>query len=196
MKDKKNIVFLIVSIIIFCISLVFAIWSFKVDLTLSESETLDLNQNSSEFINTTLAEQSETKDLEATYSDFTTYSLDGSEINLSDYNNSPVMVLFWNSENEKSVEMLKRVNEFYDTYKDSINFLAIHTTENMSESLFTDISVPIYYDKNQTIVNQYNITELPAMLYINEQNEIFNSKTGLTTNDALEANLDILSNNF
>ena len=35
-----------------------------------------------------------------------------------------------------------------------------------------------------------------AIGYINESNEVFNAKEGFTTTDALEANLDILSNNF
>ena len=42
----------------------------------------------------------------------------------------------------------------------------------------------------------YNELEIPTIFYINEFNEVFNTKTGVTTYDALEANLDILSENY
>ena len=34
------------------------------------------------------------------------------------------------------------------------------------------------------------------MLYIKEDNKIFNAKSGLTSTDALDANLEIISNNI
>ena len=59
-----------------------------------------------------------------------------------------------------------------------------------------DYSLEIYYDFYEETAIKYNITQVPSMIYINESNEVFNAKEGFTTTDALEANLDILSNNF
>ena len=205
--DKKSIVLIIVSSIILMIAIVFAIWSFQVDLTVAENNHLantennrDVVQNSNMDINsnqanTVLEEETETKDFSATYTDFTVEDSTGNSIKLSDYKDSPIMVLFWNSENEDSVEMLNRINEQYDNYKEYIKFIAIQTGEQTTAEL-QDIKFPIYYDKNEEIVKIYHIEELPTMLYINKENEIFNSKIGLTSVDALTANLDILAENF
>ena len=205
MKDRKNIVLLIIAIIIFCIAIVFAIYSFKIDKVVAEDQIpqnniqiSDNNNNSNndiqEFSNEVLNEVSKTKDFEATYTDFVVEDEQGNEIKLSDYQGEPVMVLFWSAENEDSLEMLKRVNEQYESYKDRINFIAIHTKEEEVE--LSDINLPIYTDKEQEVSSLYSVTEVPTMLYINKENEIFNSKTGLTTREALKANLDILIENF
>jgi hypothetical protein len=54
----------------------------------------------------------------------------------------------------------------------------------------------IYLDKDNEAKNAFNITEYPSLIYITKDNEILNAKSGFTTSDALEANLDILSENF
>ena len=45
-------------------------------------------------------------------------------------------------------------------------------------------------------IRKYDIKEYPSIIYINSDNDVFNAKSGFTTTDALEANLDILSNNI
>lgn len=195
MKDKKTVIFLVVAIIIFICALIFAVWS-KNAIDNKNSNENEIEQIADTTNTSTQEEVSQTKDLNAVYEDFTTVDDEGKEIKLSDYKDQAVMVLFWNSENEDSIEMLKRVNAMYPKYKDTVKVLAINTKNEKDLEILNEIEVPVYYDQNQEIVNQYNITELPAMLYINAQNEVFNSKTGLTTNDALEANFDILAENF
>lgn len=209
--EKKSIVLLVVASIILIIAIIFAIWSFRFDLTVAENrnlanmeqseennedekQSLDMNGNENQ-INGDVEEKSKTTDFVATYTDFSLEDEEGNIIKLSDYQNHPVMVLFLNYENEDSVEMLKRVNEQYDVYKDTIQFIAIQVNGQEQTNL-QDIKVPIYYDKNEEVVKMYNVAEFPTMLYINKENEIFNSKTGLTSVDALTANLDILSENF
>lgn len=193
MKDKKNVIFLIAAIFIFLIALFFAIW------TNGSNKNTNTNANkSNQEIMDELSkdEESHTTDLEAKYQDFSILDNIGEEVKLSDYKDSAVMVLFWNSENPESVEMLNRVNELYDSYKDKIKFLAINTKDEDVKEILENINVPVFYDRNGEVANMYGITTLPAMLYINSNNEIFNSKTGLTSRDALQANLDILAENF
>ena len=202
--DKKSIVLLIIASIVLILAIVFAVWSFSVDLNIAErkkvvSTNMDINQKTNtteqEKANKVSEKESETSDFSATYTDFSVEDGEGKQVKLSDYKDHPVMVLFWNNENQDSVEMLNRINEQYENYKDSINFIAIHTGEELTTNL-QNIKLPIYYDNEQEISKIYNIVELPTMLYINKENQIFNSKTGLTSVDALTANLDILAENF
>ncbi len=182
--NKKNVIILIIGIIIFCLALVFLIFSIN-----SKKEN---SQNNIE-----VEEVSKTKDLEdVDYTDFVFYREDRSEVRLSNYKDKPAMILFWNEDTEDSVEMLKRVNEMYEKYKDKINFFMINTTEKVSDEIKNSISMEIYYDLYKEGVLKYNISEFPSMIYIAEDNSIMNAKAGLTTRDALEANLDILSNNI
>lgn len=196
--DKKSIVLLIISGIILCIAIVFAIWSFNVDLSIAQNNNVsnseESTKNTVEQENKNTQEESETQDFTATYTDFTLEDLEGNEIKLSDHKDRPVVVLFWSSENQDSVTMLNKINEQYDTYKENISFIAIKA-EEIDEDL-GEIKVPIYVDKNQEVMKIYNVTDLPTILYITKENEIFNAKTGLTTDDALKANMDILSENY
>ena len=106
------------------------------------------------------------------------------------------MILFWNSENSDSVEMLRRVNAIADKYSEKVKILAIDTLSEDSNNEVQGITIPIYYDKDKSAQNKYNITELPSMVYINKDNEVYNSKIGLTSLDALEANFDIMAENY
>ena len=72
----------------------------------------------------------------------------------------------------------------------------INTAEEVDEKLASEYTIEIYYDFYKGAARTYNITETPSMIYINKENEVFNAKSGFTTTDALEANLDILSENI
>lgn len=141
-------------------------------------------------------EKTNTVDLNATYVDITVEDVSGNKVKLSDYKNQAAMILFWNSNNADSVEMLRRVNAFSEKYAEKVKILAIDTLDENPEELLQGITIPIYYDKDRSAQNNYNITELPSMVYINKENEVYNSKIGLTSIDALEANFDIMAENY
>ena len=200
MKDKKSIVLLIVASIIFCIALVFAVWSFTIDRTIANQKDMSINDNINNKIQTTNYvsesenEESKTEDFEVTYKDFTVQDEKGNEIKLSDYQNQPVVLLFINEENQDSVQMLNRINTEYENYKNDIVFIAISTKGMQKETL--EHEVPIYQDINGEVTKLYGVTQFPTIIYIDKENKVFNAKTGLTTVDALKANLDILSEQF
>ena len=87
MKDKKNVVFLIIAIIVFLIALIFCLKVYFFN---------KVNQNETE--STEQTEISKTKDIENTSNKdgVIIYKSDGSEVNLSDYKDSPMVLLFFN----------------------------------------------------------------------------------------------------
>lgn len=181
--SKKNILILVSAIIIVIIAVIFFVWSLNLDKNVEEKVVLD--------------EESKTRDLEnVAYTDFVFYREDKSEVNFSDYKDKATMILFWNPSNEDSVADLKKVNDMYEEYKDKINFIMINTAEEVDEEIKNEVSMEIFYDFYKEAQRKYNVTEVPTLIYITEDNEIFNAKVGFTTTDALEANLDIISNNI
>ncbi len=179
---KKTIIILVVAIIIFCIAVGFFVWTLNNNEEIEPKNTVEVD------------EISKTKDIEnAEYTDFTFYKEDGTEVKLSDYKDKSTMILFWNSENEDSVEVLKKVSGMYEQYKSNVNFIMINTAQEVDEKIKEEVSFEIFYDFYKEGVMKYKISEVPSMLYITEENEIINAKSGLTTTDALEANLEIIS---
>lgn len=184
--NKKNILILTGAIVLVIMAGAFLLWSMNYN-----------NQEDVEEEKVVLDEESKTKDLENTsYTDFVFYREDRSEVNFSDYKDKAIMILFWNPDNEDSVEDLKKVNDMYDKYKEKVNFIMINTSEEVDEDIKNEVSMEIFYDFYKEGQIKYNVTELPTLIYITEDNEVFNAKVGFTTTDALEANLDIISNNI
>lgn len=188
---KKNILIIVISIILVALGLGFFLYT----LTLDSNTTVD-PENIIKDVEVQ-DEVSETKDIEnVNYSDASLFKGDKTEVKISDYKDKPIMLLFFNEESQESVEVLKKVEELYPNYKDVIQFFMINTAKDRNEEFEKDYTIDIYYDFYEEAAIKYNITKVPSMIYINEFNEVFNAKEGFTTTDALEANLDILSNNI
>ena len=134
MKEKKNIILLIIAIILFLVALIFLVWSTKqknIDNTNinNTNEILEENIEPQREI-----ESSNTQDVEGvSYQDISIYTEDETQVKLSEFSEQPVMILFWNPENEDSVEVLKKVNGRYSDYKDKIEFLMISTSKEIPE---------------------------------------------------------------
>ena len=146
--------------------------------------------------NVEIEEESKTKDIEnVEYEDIIIYKEDGTKVKLSESKDKPVMLLFWNEENADSIAVLEKVESLYKTYEDKIDFYMISTSKNVESKIKDNLSITIYYDIDGGAQEKYNIKEIPSMIYINNKNEVFNAKSGFTTTDSLEANLEILYDN-
>lgn len=186
MKNKKGIIIACIFVVIFVILCIGELLYHKeTENNLPEYlEGYDFN------------EESKTKDIDAKYKDVTVYKKDKTEVNLSDFKDKPVMILFFNENNEDSIKVLKKVNEMYPYYKDKIEFFMINVSQEVNEKIEEEVELEIYYDFYNEASRSYSISEYPSMIYIDKTNEVFNAKAGFTTTDALEANLDILAENF
>jgi len=185
---KSSIVFLAISVMVLVCALIFLAYAMNLEKT---------NGNNSDMM--PQEEVSETQDIEdVVYTDFTFYKKDGTEVKLSSFADKPIVILFWNPKEEKSVEELNKLNDFYDTYKDKVSFVVLATcpTDEMKEEFETGVDFEIYYDLYKEGVYNYKINEVPSMIYITKEQTVFNPKSGFSTSDAIEANLDILIDNI
>lgn len=181
--DRRNIIYLIVSVILVIIAITFCLYVF----VFSNPNRIKVNSE----------EVSNTKDIEnSKYNDITVYKNDKTEVKLSDYKDSAVVLFYFNKDSEDSMQDLKKIEDMYKKYEDKIKFFMINVSQEVDEELQNEYSIEIFYDFYKEAMRTYNVTEYPSIIYINSNNEIFNAKSGFTTTDALEANLDILANNI
>lgn len=181
--DKKNFIYLIISIVLVIIAVSFCLYVF----VFSNQDRIKINSE----------EVSKTRDIENTkYNDITVYKNDRTEVKLSDFKDSAVVLFFFNKESNDSIQDLKKIEEMYKKYEDKIKFFIINVSQQVDQELENEYSIEMFYDFYKEATRTYNVTEYPSIIYINSNNEIFNAKSGFTTTDALEANLDILANNI
>lgn len=185
--DKKTIIILIVSILFFVGAI--GVYFFV-------NSTVEIDDNVGKEFVLPEEEPSKTKDLDnITYVDFSFENNEGNLVKLSESKDKATMILFWNPDNKDSVDVLKKIDSMNEKYE-KINFYMINTSEDIPKELEDSLTIDVYYDNLNEGVSKFYITEQPAMIYIQKNNEVLHAKTGLTTTDALEANFDILSENF
>lgn len=186
MKNKKNIILLVIAIIFLIIAIYYVYDVYKVK---EEPKTLYSNNNVTQKTN---------------YNNFKVYDKENKEVKLETYKDKPVVILFWQSNNVNSVELLKNINSKYEEYKDKVVFLPISMTDGRTESIesvenflaASEITIPVYYDLDTDAASIYNIAEVPTFIFIKKDNTILNKKEGNISEDALHASLDILAENY
>ncbi len=166
-------------------------------ITSTEEELVYVGQN----------EENQSKDsINKEYTDFTVDTVNEEEtFSLSDYEGKPVVLMFWRSDVGDAIETLNTLNTAYEEYGEDVNFVCIDVAigENSSkedvQNFITenDIKVDMYYDTAENnAVKAYNITYVPSVVFIDRNRNVINTKVGVLSYDALEANLDLLTGNF
>ena len=140
-------------------------------------------------------EESHTTDLDVVNKPIVVYTKDNEEIDIETLKDKPMFIVFWSKENTESIEVIKRVNNFYDNYKEKVNFLLISVDQEPDEKIESEISAPIYYDFYQETVRGMEVSNIPAIVTI-KGDDIENSRAGLASSDMIEANLELLVENY
>jgi len=132
---------------------------------------------------------------------------DGNTVTLETEENKPMVVLYWNAGNEGSIEALEVLQSFYDKYQEKVNFVAMAVVNNYEEekanveTVLADknITMLAYYDGvDGSSANANNVSNIPTLLVVNKNAEIINKVVDEVPKsaDAVEANLDIITENF
>ena len=193
---KKDLIIMFGALVIFIIAAIFCFVVINKNKGKNESNN---NDNINKILENVvvLDEESETVDItDVEYKDIALYKEDGTKVELSSFKDKPVMILFWNKDNQDSVKVLEKVEEMHKKYEEKITFLMVDTAKEIDKEIKNAISMEIYYDFSGEAAKNYNVDTVPSMIYIDKNNEILNAKKGFTTSDALEANLDLLADNI
>ena len=166
-------------------------------ITSTEEELVYVGQN----------EQNQSKDsINKEYTDFVVDTANEEEtFSLSNYEGKPLVLMFWRSDVADAIETLNSLNTAYEEYGEEVNFVCIDVAIGETSSkedvenyiAANDIKVDMYYDTAENnAVNAYNITYVPSVVFIDKNRNVINTKVGILSYDALEANLDLLTGNF
>ena len=198
MEKKKIIIISIITVIVLglLIGMVFIINQNK-----TKGEIDNENTKSNEVI------EENTIDLELTgeeYSPSKVYKEDNTEIALSDFSDKPMALLFFNTTEIEASKSVRILQKYYDNYKEKINFVNIsvidgvtETKEDIKEFLErNNITIPVLYDTEYLAKNEYKIESIPTFVFINKNNEIINTISTDINEDVIEANLDIIAENY
>lgn len=192
MRNKKFIIIgSIVIVVILAIVLGFIVFSNN-----SENSN-DQSINNSENIS----------DLELTGEDYSPskiYDENNNKVELSDFADKPMAILFFNTSESTSVEALEILQKNYENYKDDVNIINIavidgitETKEDINEYLQTkNIDMSVMYDTDYSAKNEYKVDKLPTFVFINKNSEIINTISEDINEDVIQANLDILAENY
>lgn len=127
------------------------------------------------------------------------------ETKLETEEDKPMILVFWNTSNANSTEVLKVVQAFYESYSDKVKFNCVAVIDEVNEDKEkvekfmseNNITIPLVYDTaDNSFTTANNVTKIPTILIINKNSEIINTLTDEINEDIVEANLDILSENY
>ena len=186
--NKNNVILLILAILFFIFSALFAYSSF----TDTNTPTNNLSNNTAPVQDTTITEEEFFDNIE--YENFTNFNFldeNNNELKMSSYLGKPIVVFFSDFINnaEYSAGFLQTLEYFYENYKEQAQFFTIDKNDvpdyASTITLYKDI------DGNE----KYSIEQLPTLLFIDSEGNVMNKVTKITE-DSMEANLDLITGNY
>ena len=188
--SKKNIIILTIAVIFLLIAI--GVYLYATSLN---------SGNSSNTIQNTIS-QPPTPEIQEETENFYFYDGDGNKLDLTDFSDKPIAMLFWKSDNSTSYEIIKLFEKYYEDYKEKINFLVVNVNEpdldlEIVENVkAANFSVPVYFDTDLTSTNEYQYSKLPYVIFINKDGNVDKETSENITEDMFTANLDLLIENY
>ena len=135
------------------------------------------------------------------------YDESNKEVSLLDLTDKPMALIFFNTTNQESIEALEIFNKYQEEYLDKVNIVGVCVSDGVTENIPKTIKAleengielkNILYDLDYSAKNEYNISTIPTLVFINKNQEIINtiSKIEYINEDVIAANLDILAENY
>ena len=109
-------------------------------------------------------------------------------------------MMFWKSDSSNSYDMISLLENYYEENKNLVNFLIINTKEPDLEIIenvkAVNFKIPMYFDTDSTVENQYSFEALPHILFIDKNGTIAKEFDNSISEDEFTANLDLLEEKY
>lgn len=223
MSKKRIVIFVLIALLLIAGIVVNIIaWKGREDIKKEQNQSTNIAENvdntsenetsNNTFLNNSLANTDlnniTEEDLELSgdkYNLADVQDKDGNTTTLELEENKPMIMLFWNTTEDVSIETLKNLQSFYDKYSEKITFASIVVADSFEENKSdvekvvaeNEITMPVYYDTIDASASKANnVSNVPSLVMINKKGEKINTVTEDINTDVIEANLDILSENY
>ncbi|MGG0382128.1 thiol-disulfide oxidoreductase ResA [Priestia filamentosa] len=126
--------------------------------------------------------------------DFTLQDLHGNEVSLSDFRGKGIILNFWATYCPPCKKEMPHLNNIYKEYKDKgIEVLAVNANEpRVIIKPFVQeygLHFPILLDRTGSVVDQYDILNIPVTFFINEEGEIVEKSSGELTVESIRSSV-------
>ena len=133
---------------------------------------------------------------------FTVYTMDGEEVQLSDFLGKPIVLNFWASWCGPCKAEMPDIEESYKTYGDQIHFLIVNLTDGGTETVETasayiasqGYTFPLYYDTAMEAAYAYGISAIPTTFFIGADGALVHQQVGMMDAETLQKAIDLLLN--
>ncbi|MCI1966099.1 MAG: TlpA family protein disulfide reductase [Oscillospiraceae bacterium] len=135
--------------------------------------------------------------------DFTVYDTDGTAVRLSDFRGTPVVLNFWASWCYYCTREMPAFDRVYQEEKDSVRFLFVNWTDGSRETQEKGeaylkekgYGFPAYYDLNQEAVSAYELTGIPATVFIRSDGTVAGGQSGAIDEETLKQGIERIRDN-
>lgn len=125
--------------------------------------------------------------------DFSVYKQDGSEVNLSDFYGTPIVVNFWATWCGPCKSELPAFEQLYREYGENIIFMMVNLTDGAQETvkdvnkfvMDNNYTFPVYFDTEADAALTYSVYSIPATLFIDADGNIVASHMGAMSESTL-----------
>ncbi|SET38313.1 Peroxiredoxin [Salinibacillus kushneri] len=133
--------------------------------------------------------------------DFTLQTIDGKQVQLSDFIGQKVMLNFWATWCKPCQKEMPEMQTFHEKFGDKMKILAVNVTgyETSKDNVkdFIDefnLSFPIPLDQDLKVsVDQYQLFNFPSTFFINTKGEVVEKYSGSITLETLEEKMKQLN---
>jgi len=132
--------------------------------------------------------------------DITAYDIDGTAHKLSEFRGKPVILNFWATWCGYCKMEMPDFDKAYQQYGDEIHFLMVNVTDGVQETVEKasefiaeqGYTFPVYYDTDQTVAANYNISGLPVTYLLDAEGKPVAWQQGMLTAEMLQSGIDML----
>lgn len=132
--------------------------------------------------------------------DFTVTDINGNKVKLSDFKGKPVVLNFWATWCYYCKVEMPDFNEAYKKYPD-VQFLMVNATGTNGETVESakayieqeKFEFPVFFDTEYAALRTYGVSSFPMTIFIDEEGNIVSSRLGMLTKEALETELEKLT---
>ena len=131
---------------------------------------------------------------------FTVYTMDGEEVQLSDFLGKPIVLNFWASWCGPCKAEMPDLEAAWQAYGEDIQFVTVNLTDGRQETVESatayiaqqGYTFPVYYDTAMSAAQAYGVNSIPRTYFIDAEGTLVSAVKQMITAQQLQEGIDAL----